>query len=273
MNKSLSFILLCFILAITSCKKDGPISHARFQRLGSTTLCPQGEQRIPKIIHQIWHQFPGGTATPPAQYQEWTRELLQNHPGWTYMLWNAENSRELLARHYPWFLNTYDDYDRVTQGPIKKVDAIRPFLMHHFGGVYIDMDQQNLRNLESLLGTCDLVLSEGDRDNYIIVNGFMASVPKHLFWLEMAKEMPKNMKKIVNFATGPYLIHQVAHTYIQKVPHSPIKVYDPIYILPFAWNQEQSVLEQCKISTELCKKLLPDSYVAMHYGHSWKDQK
>jgi mannosyltransferase OCH1-like enzyme len=37
---------------------------------------------------------------------------------------------------YPWFLDTYDGYPY----PVQRTDAIRYFLIRHFGGVYIDLD-------------------------------------------------------------------------------------------------------------------------------------
>jgi mannosyltransferase OCH1-like enzyme len=37
---------------------------------------------------------------------------------------------------YPWFLETFDGYPY----PIQRADAIRYFVLHHFGGIYIDLD-------------------------------------------------------------------------------------------------------------------------------------
>lgn len=39
-------------------------------------------------------------------------------------------------KEYPWFLDTYDGYPN----PVQRVDALKYFLMLHYGGVYIDMD-------------------------------------------------------------------------------------------------------------------------------------
>ena len=51
-------------------------------------------------------------------------------------LWNPRDSREFIRREYPWFLSTYDSY----RLPVQRVDALRYFLMRHFGGIYIDLD-------------------------------------------------------------------------------------------------------------------------------------
>ena len=42
----------------------------------------------------------------------------------------------LIVARYPWFLETYDGYPY----PIQRADSIRYFVLHHFGGIYIDLD-------------------------------------------------------------------------------------------------------------------------------------
>ncbi len=54
-------------------------------------------------------------------------------------------SRELIATEYPWFLNTFDNYSE----PIQRADAIRYFVLAHFGGVYLDLDDVRHLNLIS----------------------------------------------------------------------------------------------------------------------------
>ena len=51
-------------------------------------------------------------------------------------LWTDVKSRELIATEYPWFLNTFDNYSQ----PIQRADAIRYFVLAHYGGIYIDLD-------------------------------------------------------------------------------------------------------------------------------------
>lgn len=51
-------------------------------------------------------------------------------------MWTDAKSRELIATEYPWFLNTFDNYSQ----PIQRADAIRYFVLAHFGGIYIDLD-------------------------------------------------------------------------------------------------------------------------------------
>lgn len=63
------------------------------------------------------------------------------------MLWTDASSREFIAEHYPWFLDTFDGYVY----PIQRADAIRYFVLHHYGGVYMDLDIGCQRPLDPLL--------------------------------------------------------------------------------------------------------------------------
>ena len=64
-----------------------------------------------------------------------------------YMLWTDASSREFIAEHYPWFLDTFDNYEYV----IQRADVIRYFVLHHYGGIYLDLDIGCLRPVDPLL--------------------------------------------------------------------------------------------------------------------------
>lgn len=51
-------------------------------------------------------------------------------------LWTNEKSRDFIAKEYPWFLDTFDGY----KYPIQRADSIRYFVLAHYGGTYIDLD-------------------------------------------------------------------------------------------------------------------------------------
>jgi mannosyltransferase OCH1-like enzyme len=50
------------------------------------------------------------------------------------------SSRDLLAKEYPWFVETWDHY----RFPIQRADSIRYFILAHYGGIYIDLDNVSL---------------------------------------------------------------------------------------------------------------------------------
>lgn len=63
------------------------------------------------------------------------------------MLWTDASSREFIAEHYSWFLDTFDDYTYA----IQRADAIRYFVLHYYGGIYMDLDIGCLRPMDPLL--------------------------------------------------------------------------------------------------------------------------
>lgn len=94
----------------TECKKEQPISQAQCSTVGSTP----------------WGSFPEGTRV----------QQLRPTP--------AAAAAGLLQDHYPWFLPTYLAYPY----HIQRVDAIRYFLLYHYGGVYIDLDMGCRKRLD-----------------------------------------------------------------------------------------------------------------------------
>lgn len=71
------------------------------------------------------------------------------------MLWTDALSRDFIAKHYPAFLPTFDGY----KYPIQRADSIRYFILHHFGGIYMDLDIGCRRRMDPLLqGDWEVIL-------------------------------------------------------------------------------------------------------------------
>lgn len=117
-------------------------------------------QYIPKIIHQTYIN-----ETIPERWREAQKSCQDIHSDYEYkvrrrsaalhhylrgpsvlrrklilsyvqQLWTDVKSRDFIAAEYPWFLDTFDGYSY----PIQRADAIRYFVLSHFGGIYIDLD-------------------------------------------------------------------------------------------------------------------------------------
>jgi mannosyltransferase OCH1-like enzyme len=132
---------------------------------------------IPVIIHQIWFQFGTGPSSPPADYDELRRSWRQHHPDWVVMQWDREKSRQFLQQHYPQFVELFDSYKR----EIFRVDAIRYFLLHHYGGFYVDTDCQALDSIEALRSH-KVVLAVDRYTKRINNNHFMGAEPQTAFF-------------------------------------------------------------------------------------------
>ena len=163
---------------------------------------------IPALIHQTWKD-----ADVPPKWRAWADSWKRHNPGWEYRLWTDADNREFLEEHYPWFLPVYDGYPE----PIMRADAIRYFLLDHFGGLYVDMDFECLKSVQDILAGRELVLGcepeahtrlllarQRNLDR-IVGNAFIASRPGHPFWahahrqLVAAHRMPSALD-----ATGPF---------------------------------------------------------------------
>ena len=93
------------------------------------------ENTIPPIIHFIWfvdlYETHEEVSTTPSMGSHAPELCQQFNPDFTINIWNSTAARSLLEEHYAWFLETYDSYSH----PIQRVDAIKYFVVHHYGGV------------------------------------------------------------------------------------------------------------------------------------------
>lgn len=137
-------------------------------------------QIIPKIIHQTYIN-----SSIPTVWQGAQQSCLDRHrhkDGWEYILWTDDKMAEFIATEYPWFLETFEGYSY----PIQRADSIRYFVLAHYGGIYIDLDDGCNRSLEPLLSYPAWVrktLPTG------ISNDAMGAVPKHPFFRRVIDEL------------------------------------------------------------------------------------
>ncbi|KAF1838987.1 hypothetical protein BDW02DRAFT_564318 [Decorospora gaudefroyi] len=172
----------------------------------------QAPQLIPKIIHQTYIND-----SIPKHWQAPQQSCIDLHPGYEYKLWTDKKSREFIAAEYPWFLETFDGYPY----PIQRADAIRYFVLHHFGGIYIDLDDGCNRSLDPLLAYPAWVrrtLPTG------ISNDAMGAVPRHPFFLKAIDSLTDYNRRwplpyiTVMASTGPLFLSIVWRHYNNAGP-------------------------------------------------------
>lgn len=176
---------------------------------------------IPKILHQTWKE----TDLPPALLR-FQKICQKTHPDWVYILWTDADNRRFIQQHYPWFLRIYDAYPE----HIMRVDAVRYFILYHYGGVYLDLDFECVKPLEPLLAGKEIVLgTEPDAHlnrhcpvvkpfPKLLCNAFMASKARHPFWAHLFKNLIayRRAPDPLN-ATGPFLLTRVYASYEERV--------------------------------------------------------
>lgn len=106
---------------------------------------------IPPIIHFIWfkdlYQTHAEITTIPSDGSDAPDWCRTYNPEYEIKTWSATEARTLLEEHYAWFLPTYDNY----RHPIQRVDAVKYFVLWHYGGFYLDLDVSCRRALDPLL--------------------------------------------------------------------------------------------------------------------------
>ncbi|KAK3202413.1 hypothetical protein GRF29_161g1125721 [Pseudopithomyces chartarum] len=169
-------------------------------------------QLIPKIIHQTYIN-----ESIPAHWKGPQQSCIEKHPDYEYKLWTDKKSREFIAAEYPWFLETFDGYPY----PIQRADAIRYFVLHHFGGIYIDLDDGCNRSLDPLLAYPAWVRKTNPTG---ISNDAMGSVPRHKFFLNAIDRLPDYNRRwplpyiTVMASTGPLYLSVIWRHYNKLAP-------------------------------------------------------
>ncbi|KAJ7638954.1 glycosyltransferase family 32 protein [Roridomyces roridus] len=204
-------------------------------------------ERIPRIIHQTWK-----TGTLPPRWQSISQECRDMMPDYEYMLWTDESSREFIARHYPWFLNTFDDYSYA----ILRADAIRYFVLYHYGGIYMDLDIGCLRPLDPLL-VYPVILPKTIPVG--VSNDLMFAQKHHPFLAQTIHNLATfDHSWVLNyptvmFSTGPmFLSIQYGIFTAQHVPGGNMR------ILPKSLYGKNAAPGEA-----------PHSFFTHHYGSSW----
>lgn len=173
------------------------------------------------------------------------------------MLWTDASAREFIAEHYNWFLDTFDGYTYT----IQRADAIRYFILYHFGGVYLDLDVGCERPLDPLL-TYPVILPRTipvgvSNDLMFAEKGhpFMAQTIHNLITFDHSWVL--NYPTVM-FSTGPMFLSAQYGLYTSSHPFTPQLPGGDVRILPKALYGKNAKPEEA-----------PHTFFAHYYGSSW----
>ncbi|KAL3468108.1 nucleotide-diphospho-sugar transferase [Aspergillus heterothallicus] len=184
----------------------------RCAELPSSNSVEQSPQVIPKIIHQTYIN-----ETIPERWVDAQQSCIELHPDYEYIFWTDEKARNFIAAEYSWFLETFDGYDYA----IQRADAIRYFVLAHYGGIYIDMDNTCNRRLDPLLAFpawLPRTVPTG------ISNDAMGSIPQHPFFLRVIEALQGYDHHwplpyiTVMYSTGPLFLSVLWKEYMHAHP-------------------------------------------------------
>ena len=107
---------------------------------------------IENNIHQIWV----GDTRIPGHIKHYMNEVKESHSDFNYYLWTDDNLPELPEN----LKKIYDSYNE----PAIKADLLRMYVVHKFGGIYLDAD------FKTIDGFYSTVIPHKDYDGFIVYN-------------------------------------------------------------------------------------------------------
>ena len=221
---------------------------------------------IPKVLHQTWKD-----SQVPEEFSDYVASWKANHPDWEYRLWTDVDNRRLIAEHYSWFLDTYDAYPK----PIQRADAARYFILHKYGGMYVDLDFLSCTSIDPLLNRCQCVLGVeppphcrhwGVRE--LVCNALMAAAPGHPFFETVISRLPEFVDRVernepVLSSTGPLMLTRVYEDFADK---DSMDVLSHRYFYPLTLHQATDFRLTGKVNVDLSDCFA----IHLFYGTWWK---
>ncbi|XP_013409523.1 mannosyl phosphorylinositol ceramide synthase CSH1 [Lingula anatina] len=240
---------------------------------------------IPKIIHQIWHDY-----RVPQNCVEWMKSWMQNHPSpeWEYWFWTKADWEYLIKTRFPNFYEHYHGF----RGEIFRADIIRHFIMYEIGGIYVDLDIINLRTIDDFILNKSCVLSLEpyehsfflyEKPDGLVSTAILASRPRHPFFKKIVHEYQRISPQDERTepdpvgVTGPVKFDRLYREYLKSnMTRYEDRIYlaDPKYLMPSIDKGRISEIQvACEISNrkvtstsevvqtqELCKYLKKHSF-------------
>jgi len=168
-------------------------------------------QLIPKIIHQTYKDH-----DIPPRWRAGQQAVKDLHPDWEYMFWTDTSALSFITSHYPAHLHAFTSY----KYPIQRVDALRYFLLHHYGGIYLDLDISPSRPLDPLLSYPAFACRTKPTG---ISNDALGSVPQHQFWGHVIDSLDAYNRNwlvsyiTVMYSTGPLFLSVIWVEYLSAL--------------------------------------------------------
>jgi mannosyltransferase OCH1-like enzyme len=206
---------------------------------------------IPLILHQIWFQGIDNIIEPYKSCFIKNIKFLENTK-WDHTFWDKERIENLILKYYPKYWDIYNNSNILVQ----KLDIARYIILYHYGGCYMDMDVELLKDISELIEENDELIVSITKQKFYNNSTLFSSVNNN-FWLDYLNIIDINKFKFnsilnVNFSTGPFNFTYFIKKNIDKYN---IKILDYKY------------LEPCE--TKYNKNITEEAYIINHFGNSW----
>ncbi|MEW5304971.1 MAG: hypothetical protein WDW36_007544 [Sanguina aurantia] len=201
----------------------------------------------------------------------------------------------MVTRHFPWLLQAFNRFPH----KIMRADFARFLYMSKYGGVYVDLDSECLRPLDSLLPSiagAALGRMSDNPDLHAIPNAFFASEPAHPFWdfciaTSLQRSSGPHIKRAPytmtapEHVTGPAALQVALDAFVRngRGVGRTVTLLPPGVVYPIDWGLEKSEpwVSACiarrvgRFDGAVCKEWLrekwPDAYMATYWARSWAE--
>lgn len=187
------------------------------------------DSSVPRIVMQTWKD-----TNIPEAWKPSIQSIQRHMKGWNHVLMTDKDNRHFVEAYFPEFLPVYDGFKH----GIQRADAIRYMWLYVNGGVYMDLDFELTATIDHLFsGGGDLYLMRSSNFPSSYTNSFMASSPRHPFWLEVLSRMRETVESPplwaigkhleVMMSTGPGMLSSVLGETVHEYVTLPYKVLSP----------------------------------------------
>ena len=230
------------------------------------------EGMLTRIIHQSWK-------TNDIPYHVYKKECVDSwkkkNPEWEYRMWTDQDNENLVKNHYPQYYDLFMSYRRT----IQKADVSRLFYMHKFGGLYVDLDFQCLKNMDLIIASGKINLGRQRMKGYktnSIPNALMYSEPGDEFWIKCIEELKfhqynKNgIYQNTESSTGPVFLNHC----LNKFKPKNLLVHEEEIFYPLSWELDGSsfhgTIPEKYISNP--EKYFADSFAITYWTTGWRNK-
>jgi len=135
---------------------------------------------IPRNIMITWKSK--NPSEIPEKWKQSYEGIITNMKHWKLYFMDDEDNREFIKKHFPQYLEAYDNFEH----NIQRIDFIRYAWLYIHGGLYIDMDLAITKPLDPLfqVDANVFLIQSGNLSDYI-TNSLMASKPRQNIWIKM----------------------------------------------------------------------------------------
>eukprot|EP00835_Amoeboradix_gromovi_P003208 NODE_203_length_14950_cov_0.414450.p4 type:complete len:384 gc:universal NODE_203_length_14950_cov_0.414450:5347-6498(+) len=244
------------------------------ENITNAMLLNHTDSQIPFIFHRSWKS----SKIPDQPYPYWrnVKNCDKTHQNWVSVLWTDEDNLELVRRDYPEYLYIYQRL----QKSIERADFARYLYLHRYGGLYVDLDVDCIKNSEELIKDKKVVLGKmGEDFPHNIPNAIMYSVKGHKFWLFVINMITVKMHQNAGTeaTTGPAMLKD-SYELLRKVTpfDNEIHVTEPGILYGVDWRLRDEKYPECgsahtSADYDKCKLNFPNAYLVTYWAHQWED--